>query len=183
MPGKEAIEQIKNADKCSESDAIALLRAVVVGRVIPIRFQGRIVPKLPIGHRLGFYRGPGASPFTSVDWRWLLLTARFRADGMVKFSKTKWQPFEVRRTAIERHWPVGWVSTSAVEQKCTAWLIEDLKSRGASYVSKKERREEAIEKFDVSQTGFDRRIWPQVINAPGVEAKASRAGRKKKRNG
>ena len=133
MPGKEAIEQIKSADKCSESDAIAQLRAAVVDHAIPIRFRGRIVPKLPIGHPLGFFSdGPGASRMMSIDWRGLLLpTAQFRGDGMVNFSQEEWQPFEIRRNAIERYWPVGQVSTSAAEQKCKAWLIEDLKSRGA----------------------------------------------------
>ena len=107
MPGKEALERIKSADKCSESGAIEQLTAAVLDRAVPIRFPGRSRPKLPERHPLrNFFpeTGPGASPMLSVDWRALLMpSAQFRADGMVKFHKASWQPFEVRRDAVLRY--------------------------------------------------------------------------------
>jgi len=184
ISGREALEHIKGAEKCSESDAIAQLRKAVLGRAIPIRFRGRTTPRLGKDHPLGLFLpqgGPGGSPILSVNWRDLLLpTAQFRANGMVKFRKARWQPFEVRRDAVLRiFWPGGWVSRSAAQQKrCLTWLVDDLKARGTD-ISKVERRKYAVEKFRVSIRGFDR-IWAQAIIDAGVQEKASRPGAKKK---
>ena len=183
MPGKEALEHIKRADRCSDSEAVAQLRAAVLDHAVPIRFQGRSTPRLPKRHPLGFFLpqgGPGGSPILSVNWRDLLLpTAQFRMDGMVKFSKTRWQPFEVRRNEVLRYWPDRRASTSAEERRCLKWLIADLKARGIANVTKKERREHAIKEFGVSRRGFDR-IWPEAAREAGFEEKASRPGRKKR---
>jgi hypothetical protein len=186
MLGKEAIEWIKSVDKCSESDAIAQLRAAVQDRTVPIQFQGRSEPKLPEGHPLGLYipqLGPGVSPIQSVDWRTFLMpSVQFRADGKVKFRKTRWQPFEVKRGAMLRFWPKGRVSFSSTEEKCIRWCTDYLKSHGTN-VTKKELRKLAIEGFGITNRGFDIRVWPKAIDTAGVKENASRPGRRKKRIG
>jgi hypothetical protein len=50
------------------------------------------------------------------------------------------------------------------EAECTEWLIEKMKEPKRS--TKPEVRAEAIERFHVSATGFDERIWPAAKKSP-----------------
>jgi hypothetical protein len=119
----------------------------------------------------------------SVNWRDLLLPiAEFRSDGMVKFKKSKWQPFEVRRDTVLRVWPERTVTTSAAVKTAIDWLANALKKPGGTDIPKPEWREDVCKKFRVSQRQFNGRIWPEAIERAGVEDKASRRGPKKKSN-
>jgi hypothetical protein len=186
MRGDEAIQHIQAAERCTEADAIDQLKSAVSHGAVGARLSGR--PIFPPNADKSFFHnpGPGKTPVTSPGSRqnpslenWG--RARIRVNGTANFygAGTPDYPFEVLRENLLRIWPNKQHSSALNENKALQWLVSDFKDRGVKAISKSERRDHAVKEFGISESGFNRRVWPRAIDQTGLGA-ASKAGRKSK---
>jgi hypothetical protein len=178
MPGKEALDHICRAEKCTEAEAIEQLQSAIADRVIMARFSGRL-PELPLPW--GATHAEQAAGMLSPGLGELWEFAEIHPDGAVTVGQFGPLQFTLPRERVLAIWPILKKSTSANEQKCFKWLIGDLRERGTDQVTKSDRRSYAIEQFGVSIRAFNYRIWPHALKETGLTDVASRAGRKLKR--
>jgi hypothetical protein len=174
MPGDEAIEHIRTVEKHpAAEDAIEQLRLAIVHRAV-----GAVLADMGKARNIGPF--PIAAPSDSIPRPEMWITAQINVDGTVLFSGADIaRPFKVIRENVLRIWSSQTRSTSAQENCCLKWLIEDLKNRSAKSTSKNERYTYAAREFGISKRGFER-VWRKALeNAPQGES-AIRPGRKRK---
>jgi hypothetical protein len=117
MPGKEALDHIRETDKCSLSDAIQRLRSAISdgkvnARLLDPRLPGRMAIFPPWAEKtITFYEGP-PTPMLSpgsrqIPARNLWAKAKIRVSGTVRFfnNRSPWYKFEVLRANVLRIWP------------------------------------------------------------------------------
>jgi hypothetical protein len=183
MMGEEALDHIRRAERCPETEAIEQLQSAIADGALPADLLGDLgILPLPWGATRAEILAGMLSPGLAGLWQF----AKIHADGTVFFSPpgpNQIGPlqFAVSRQRILAMWPLKNRSTTAAEQRCLKWLIQDLKQRPHQEVSKSERRQRAKKDFGVTIRAFDDRIWPEALKQTGLADVASQPGRKSKR--
>jgi hypothetical protein len=113
MPGDEAIEHIRQTERCTRADAIYQLQTAIAHGAVRVRIpsaatrqiRSEVLPK-----ELLFYEstGPGPSPMVAPNLPLSWSVAEIRADGTVGWfgSRTRCR-FWVHRDDVLRIWPVA----------------------------------------------------------------------------
>jgi hypothetical protein len=103
MPGKDAINHVRRAHKCSEADAISMLRGAIAERAVAARLpdpQNAALrapfPPSPLGSEKDCSR---QTPDSKM-WE----NAEIRSDGTVRLLG-RWYAFTVLREEVFRKWP------------------------------------------------------------------------------
>jgi hypothetical protein len=138
MPGKEALHHIREADKCSASNAVKQLQSALTDGIAKVRLPDpndhrRLAIFPPWGDDYDF--GPGATPMlspgsrqipTPEDWR----NAKILASGVVRFFGGRSRPyaFKVHRADDLRIWPESALTLLPITQrKRTAPIAEGIR--------------------------------------------------------
>ena len=137
MPGKEALDHIRETDGCSASDAIKQLRSAISDGRASARLPDPKVPHRsaifpPCGDRFIIYDTGLPTPMLSPGFRQIPTREEWRnakilANGTVRFfgGMTARYAFEVRRADILRLWFTSLASSSDPAPRTRKRPIED----------------------------------------------------------
>jgi hypothetical protein len=183
MPGKEALDHIRRAEKCPDAQAIEQLQSAIADCVLPARLlRASMILPWPWGATRAERSAGALSPGLAGLWQF----AGIHPDGTVTFgplgpNQIGPLQFTVPRELVFSIWPFRNRSTAPAEQRCLKWLIQDLEQKGYQEVSKSERRQHAKKEYGVTIRAFNDRIWPEALKQTGLADVASQPGRKSKR--